>query len=69
MITCPVNDWTCPCFDSEGDGKCKLPYKNGHLRCEFLSQVYNSTDRVENRLPESALGGEILRCLFKHAGG
>lgn len=38
MITCPVNDWTCPCFDSEGDGKCKiLSQGNEHLSCEFLN--------------------------------
>lgn len=39
MITCPVNDWTCPCFDSEGDGKCRIKAPgNEHLSCEFLSE-------------------------------
>ena len=38
MITCPVNDWTCPFFDSEGKGKCKISAQgNEHLSCEFLS--------------------------------
>lgn len=37
MITCPVNDWTCPCFDSEGEGKCKLGENSPQLTCEFLS--------------------------------
>lgn len=38
MITCPVNDWTCPFFDSEGKGKCKINAQgNEHLSCEFLS--------------------------------
>lgn len=69
MTTCPVNDWTCPCFDSEGDGKCKLPPENGHLRCEFLSSVSNSVCEPENRLPKSAIGGEMLRCLFRFAEG
>lgn len=36
MVSCPENDWTCPYFDSEGGGKCRLP-PNAHLRCEFLS--------------------------------
>lgn len=37
MITCPVNDWTCPCFDSEGWGKCRIKMPgNEHLNCEFL---------------------------------
>lgn len=66
MTTCPVNDWTCPCFDSEGGGKCKLPAEDGHLKCEFLSSVSNSVSEPEHNLPDTALGGEIIRCLFRH---
>lgn len=38
MVSCPVNDWTCPCFDSEGEGKCKLGENSPQLTCEFLSE-------------------------------
>lgn len=50
MMLCPVNDWTCPCFDSEGEGKCMLRYSDstyGYLSCEFLSDISDSGNEGE----------------------
>ena len=66
MITCPVNDWTCPCFDSEGCGKCRIKMPgNEHLNCEFLQSTdAKSIARPAPPTPQ-AISGAIVRAMFK----
>lgn len=71
MITCPVNDWTCPCFDSEGWGKCRIKMPgNEHLNCEFLPPVCTrSISRPTPSSPRkvSRVGVAIVRAMIEAA--
>ena len=69
MITCPVNDWTCPCFDSEGWGKCRIKMPgNEHLNCEFLPPTdVESAARPVPPDPQ-VISGAIVRAMFKARG-